>query len=189
MNVLQRIAAVAVLSCPMVAAAQGVQRPEWRMYGSDRDEERAGSQPMFFYYMNSGIARLEDGHLLVTTQDVAADELKPVDPDSKAAIRRRAALRIVSGYEPPLAHMIANIEESAELKKLNEQLPMSNFMPRRQQKQYEIDCECRALRVRRAEKLTQSWQDAPPDTSRGALVTKACAAADSTVKARTGAAP
>jgi hypothetical protein len=189
MNVLQRIAFAAALVCPMAAAAQTVQRPEWRMYGSDRDEERAGSQPMFFYYMNTGISRLDDGHLLVTTQDVGTDELKPVDPNSKAAIRRRAALRIVSGYEPPLAHMIADIEESTELRKLNEQLPMTNFMPRRQQKQYEIDCECRALRVRRAEKLTQSWQDAPPDTSRGALVTKACAAADTGSKTRTTVAP
>jgi hypothetical protein len=189
MNVLQRIVAAVLLVFPMAATAQTVQRPEWRLYGSDRDEERAGNQPMFFYYLNSGISRLDDGHLLVTTQDVGADELKPVDPDSKAAIRRRAALRIVSGYEPSLAQMIASIEENIELVKLNEQLPMTNFLGRRGQKQYEIDCEGRTLRVRRFEKLTQTWQDAPPDTSRGALVAKACAAADANVKARSGVTP
>jgi hypothetical protein len=180
MNCVQRSAAAALLIFPILAAAQTVRRPEWKLYGQDRDVTRgddwATSKPMFFSYLNSEISRLGDGHLLVVTQDVSTDALKPVDAVSKAAIRRRAQLRIASGYEPPLAHLIASIEENKQLLALNEKLAATELPAARSRKSYEIDCHCRMLRSRQLD-LTQSWQDAPPDTHRGALVTLACAAA------------
>ncbi|MEJ0087923.1 MAG: hypothetical protein WDO72_19825 [Pseudomonadota bacterium] len=182
MNRLQRSVALALLIFPVVAAAQTVRRPDWKMYGYDErvlthGDDWADSKPMFFYYLSSGISRLSDGHLLVTTQDVSASALKPIDAGSKAAIRRRAELRIASGYEPPLARLIASVEESRELVARNERLATGDLTATGSHTLYEIDCECRVLRLRRDD-LIQSWQDAPPDTSRGALVKLACAAAE-----------
>src|SRR3954463_11584731 len=161
------------------------------MYGYDqavsRGEAWPDSQPMFFYYLNSEIARLSDGHLLVATQDVNAAALKQIDAENQAAIRRRTARRIVSGFEPPLAHLIASLEETREIAALNEKLADPQQANKRPPTVYEIDCACRTLRVRQTMPsgtsdrcLTCSpWQDAPPDTKRGALVTRACAAAAS----------
>jgi hypothetical protein len=188
MNWLQRSVAAALLISPAVADAQTVRRPDWMMYGHDRDLTHADAwsdnKPMLFYYLNSEIARLDDGHLLVVTQDVVADALKPVDPDSKAAIRRRAELRIASGFEPPLAHMIASVEENKELLARNEKLASSELPDARTRTLYEIDCKCRMLRSRRSD-LMQSWQAAPPETSHGALVRLACATAESGPRGRT----
>jgi hypothetical protein len=159
------------------------------MYGYDRavsrGEDWPDSQPTFFYYLNSEIARLSDGHLIVATQDVDGAALKQIDAAKEEAIKRRAALRIVSGFEPPLAHLIASAEKTREIAALNEQLPKSHQPPARPQTVYEIDCASRTLRVRQSEATTtaqrcpncQPWQDAPPDTKRGALLAQACAAA------------
>jgi len=185
------IGLAAVLCAPALSSAQSVRRPHWKMYGYDqavaRAEDWPDSQPMFFYYLNSEIARLSDGHLLVATQDVGADALKKIDAANQAAIRRRAARRIVSGFEPPLAHLIASLEQTREIAALNEKLPDPHQATKRPPTVYEIDCAGRTLRVRQAaptdasERCTHCspWQDAPPDTKRGALVTQACAAAAS----------
>jgi hypothetical protein len=192
MNWLQRSVAAAFLISPAIADAQTVRRPDWKLYGHDRELTQgnvwSGDKPMFFYYLNSEIARLDDGHLLVVTQDVVAEALKPVDADSKAAIRRRAALRIASGFEPPLAHMMASIEENKELLARNEKLAGSELPDSRARTLYEIDCKCRMLRSRRRD-VMQSWQPAPPDTSHGALVRLACATAQSGSRARTASTP
>ncbi|MEO8062417.1 MAG: hypothetical protein ABI821_06695 [Pseudomonadota bacterium] len=178
MNGLQRSAAAALLIFPVLGDAQTVRRPDWKLYGQERELTRgdvwADNKSIFFSYLNSRIARLEDGHLLVVTQDVSAGALKPIDAESKAAIRRRAELRIASGYEPPLAHHIASIEENKAFVAMNEKLANSELPGAPSQTTYEIDCECRMLRSRRLD-LSQSWERAPPDTSRGALVTIACA--------------
>jgi hypothetical protein len=192
MTGLQRSAAIVVLIFPVLAGAQTVRRPDWLLYGHDRvltrGDDWANNKPTFFYYLNSGISRLSDGHLLVVTRDVRADALKPVDAHSKAAIRRRAALRIASGFEPPLARLIASVEENKELLALNEKRSHSDLPDTPAQTLYEIDCECRMLRSRRLD-LVQSWQPAPPDTSRGALVTLACATADAGSRERTASTP
>jgi len=192
MNWLQRSAAAALLISPVLVGAQTVRHPEWKLYGQDRvlthGDDWANSKPMLFYYLNSEISRLSDGHLLVVTRDVGADALKPVDAHNKAAIRRRAELRIASGYEPPLAHLIASIEENKELVALNEKLAHSELPTGRAPTMYEIDCECRMLRSRRVEPA-QSWEAARPDTSRGALVALACATADAGSKGRTASTP
>lgn len=185
MNWLQRSAAAALLILPLLVTAQTVRRPEWKLYGNDRDlthgDDWADSRPQFFYYLNSEIAQLSDGHLLVVTQDVSAGDLKPIDAESKAAIRRRAQLRIARGYEPPLAHLIASNEENTELLARNQKFAAFDLPNARTQTMYEIDCQCRMLRSRRRN-IVQDWQDAPRDTSRGALVTIACATADSRSK-------
>ena len=192
MNRLQRSAVAAALIFPLLVGAQTVRRPEWKLYGHDRDpthgEDWADNKPQFFSYLNSEISRLSDGHLLVVTQDVSADDLQPIDPVSKAAIRRRAELRIASGYEPPLAHLIASIEANKALVARNEKLASSELPGASAPTVYEIDCQCRMLRSRRLD-LLQSWQDAPPDTSRGALVTLACATANLRTKGRTASTP
>jgi hypothetical protein len=185
MNWMQRSAAAALLILPVLVSAQTVRRPEWKLYGNDRDlaqgDDWANSRPLFFYYLNSEIAKLSDGHLLVVTRDVSAGELKPIDAESKAAIRRRAELRIARGFEPPLARLIASKEENTELMARNQKRPGSELANARTQTLYEIDCQCRMLRPHRQD-AEQDWQDAPPDTSRGALVKLACASASSRSK-------
>jgi hypothetical protein len=190
MNWLQRgVVAAALLVSPVLADAQTVRRPEWKLYGHDRDLTRGDdAKPTFFYYLNSEIARLGDGHLLVVTQDVDAGALKPVDARSKATIRRRAQLRIASGYEPPLAHMIASLEESQELAARNEILASSDLPNASARRLYEIDCNCGVLRLRQRD-LGESWQAAPPDTRRGDLLRLACATAGPGSRTRTVSAP
>jgi hypothetical protein len=185
MNWLQRsVAAAALLLSPVLADAQTVRRPEWKLYGHDRDLTRGDdNKPVLFYYLNSEIARLGDGHLLVVTQDVDAGALKPVDAESKAAIRRRAQRRIASGYEPPLAHLIASIEENKEFAARNQILASSELPGASARRMYEIDCKCGMLRSRRRD-LPESWQVAPPDTTRAVLVKLACATADPASSAR-----
>jgi hypothetical protein len=192
MTWLQRSAAVALLVFPILVAAQTVRRPEWKLYGHDRDlthgADWADNKPQFFYYLNSEIARLSDGHLLVVTQDVSADALKPIDAQSRAEIQRRTKLRIASGYEPPLAHLIASIEENKALVARNEKLAASELPNAPARTTYEIDCECRMLRSRHRDSL-EDWQTAPPNTMPGALVTLACAAADPGSKRQSASAP
>ena len=180
MNWLQRSVAAALLIFPIFAGAQTVRRPDWQLYGNDRvlthGDDWADAKPLFFYYLNPEISQLSDGHLLVATRNVRAAALKPLDADSKERIRRRAELRIAQGYDSALARLLATNEEIKALIARNEKLANAELADARRQTLYEIDCEYRMLRTRRLDRL-QSWQDAPPDTSLGALVTLACSAA------------
>ena len=174
---LQRSVVAALLIFPIFAGAQAVRRPDWKLYGNDRDlsqvDNWGNSNPTFFYYLNSDIAQLSDGHLLVVTRNVRA---APLDAESKERIRRRAELRIAQGYDSALARLLATNEEIKALIARNEKLANAELADARRQTMYEIDCEYRMLRTRHLDRQ-QSWQDAPPDTSRGALVTLACSAA------------
>jgi len=61
--------------------------------------------PAFFTFMNSEVARLGTGQLLITSKVARAGTTHDDDAATIAAARRRAAVRIVTGYEPALAFL------------------------------------------------------------------------------------
>jgi hypothetical protein len=65
----------------------------------------SNNTPAFFTFMNSEVARLDSGHLLITSKGARAGTTHDSDAANIATARRRAVVRIVAGYEPALAFL------------------------------------------------------------------------------------
>src|SRR3954464_8639158 len=95
-------AAACLLAVPALGRAQTSVAADWTSSGNDNALTRgdsANSVTSFFSFMNSQVARLGAGHLLVVTEPKPA-RADDSEASALAAARRRAVIRIVTGYEP-----------------------------------------------------------------------------------------
>jgi len=72
------------------------------------DVPRGGSSnnvPAFFTFMNAEVARLGSDHLIVVSKPPCKDAIRESEMAAFAAARRRAVIRIATGYDPALAFL------------------------------------------------------------------------------------